>query len=219
MQPISIGATEDRAGQKQETHNTVSPSDLQKHGIHKRYWQISFDDIEQRGVPNTGDIPANYTAVKAYAAGIEDNVQQGLGLILSGNYGTMKTTMAVAILRAWLEAGHNGLLVPMCSLIDNLFTMRERNREEWARYENMLRSVPLLVIDDLGGENTDQKWVLGKVDSIITERYSRMLPVIITTNLSAQELMGTYGGRLLDRLKSTSKLLVFKSQSQRSYGT
>jgi DNA replication protein DnaC len=42
-----------------------------------------------------------------------------------------------------------------------------------------------------------------------------MLPVIATTNLSKSELMGTYSGRIMDRLRSTSKILVFKGHSQR----
>lgn len=66
-----------------------------------------------------------------------------------------------------------------------------------------------------GGENTDQSWVLAKVDSIITERYNKMLPIIVTTNLSKEELMGTYSGRIVDRLRNTSKYLAFHGASQR----
>lgn len=128
----------------------------------------------------------------------------------------MKTTIAVAVLRAWIDGGHLlTRLVPMCSLIDNLYTMRALNKEEWARYESRIRSTPLLVLDDLGGENTDQSWVLAKVDSIITERYNKCLPIIITTNLSKDELMGTYSGRIVDRLRNTSKYLAFHGASQR----
>jgi DNA replication protein DnaC len=127
----------------------------------------------------------------------------------------MKTTMAVAILRKWLDTEHHGLLVPMCSVIDNLFTLRTTNREEWAKYEYRLRSTPLLILDDLGGEETDKSWVLAKVDSIITERYNKMLSTIITTNLTQKELAGTYSGRIMDRLRNTSKYLGFNEKSQR----
>jgi len=113
------------------------------------------------------------------------------------------------------ETDHCGLIVPMCSLIDNLFTLRATNREEWAKYEQRLRSTPLLVLDDLGGEETEKSWVLAKVDSIITERYNKMLSVIITTNLTQDELAGTYSGRIMDRLRNTSKYLGFDERSQR----
>jgi DNA replication protein DnaC len=123
--------------------------------------------------------------------------------------------MAIAILRQWLDTGHYGLIVPMCSLMDNLYTLRSTNREEWAKYEFRLRSTPLLILDDLGGEETDKSWVSAKVDSIITERYNKMLPVIITTNLTQEELTGTYSGRVIDRLRNTSAYLTFDEKSQR----
>ncbi len=190
--------------------------ELENAGIMKRYRNVTFENIEKRGLPDNEDIRKNYEVVKEYATkNLEWNLEHGFGLILAGNYGTMKTTMAVAVLQQWIKDGHNGLLVPMCSLIDNLYTMRSLNREEWAKYEMRIRSTPLLIIDDLGSENTDQSWVLSKVDSIITERYNKMLPIIVTTNLSKGELEGTYSGRIMDRLRNISQYLVFNSESQR----
>ena len=57
--------------------------------------------------------------------------------------------------------------------------------------------------------------MLAKVDSILTDRYNRLRPTIITTNLTRDELEGTYSGRILDRLKSTARLLVFQGASER----
>lgn len=188
---------------------------LEYAGIYRRYQGVTFDAIEKRGVPISQNIRGNYSRVKEYAANIEYQIEHGFGLILAGRYGTMKTTMAIAILRQWLDAGHYGLIVPMCSLMDNLYTLRTTNREEWAKYELRLRSTPLLILDDLGGEETDKSWVSAKVDSIITERYNKMLPVIITTNLTQQELTGTYSGRVIDRLRNTSAYLTFDEKSQR----
>ena len=189
---------------------------LELAGINKRYQGITFESIERRGLPPDYDIRRNYKAVRAYAEDIQQNVRRGYGLILAGNYGTLKTTMAVAVMRHWMSVQNGGcLMVPMCSLIDNLFTMRALSKEEWARYERRIRSTPLLVLDDLGGENIDQCWVLSKVDSIITERYNKMLPIIVTTNLSKEELAGTYSGRIMDRLRNTSQCLIFSGASQR----
>lgn len=183
-------------------------------GIYKRYQAVTFENIEKRGIPDNANIRENYEAIKKYAADLEDNIKRGYGLILSGHYGTMKTTMAVAVLRQWIDSGHNGLIVPMCSLMDNLYTMRIMNREEFAKYDKRIRSTPLLVIDDLGGEN-NEAWILSKIDSIITERYNKMLPVIITTNLTRKELEGTYSARVMDRLRNTSNYLAFNADSQR----
>ena len=188
---------------------------LEYAGIYKRYQGVTVEAIEKRGLPSSENIVNNWERVKEYIATLDFQISHGYGLILAGQYGTMKTTMAVAILRKWIDTDHNGLLVPMCSVIDNLFTLRTTNREEWAKYEYRLRSTPLLILDDLGGEETDKSWVLAKVDSIITERYNKMLSTIITTNLTQAELAGTYSGRIMDRLRNTSKYLSFNEKSQR----
>ena len=115
--------------------------ELENAGIMKRYRNVTFENIEKRGLPDNEDIRKNYKVVKEYATrNLEWNLEYGFGLILAGNYGTMKTTMAVAVLQQWIKDGHSGLLVPMCSLIDNLYTMRSLNREEWAKYEKIVNA-------------------------------------------------------------------------------
>lgn len=213
-QSAGNGSMRNPAGIEREKQKHIEA--LENAGIYRRYQDTTFESIERWGLPDDWNIRRNYREVKAYAEDIRHNVAHGYGLILAGNYGTLKTTMAVAVLRHWLSAKQGGgLLVPMCSLVDNLFTMRALNREEWARYERRIRSTPLLVLDDLGSEDTDQGWVISKVDSIITERYNKMLPIIVTTNLSKAELAGTYSGRIMDRLRNTSQCLVFTGASQR----
>ena len=202
-------------GPKKPEAGNLTPEDLEKAGIFKRFQSVTFDSIEQRGLPRDEELRHNYGMVKTYAASLDENIANGTGLLLAGNFGTLKSSMAVAVLRYHLERGKAGLFVPMCSLIDNLFTMQKLNKEEWAKYEYKIRNTPLLVLDDLGSENTDQGWILAKVDSIITERYNKMRPIIITTNLSKADLKGTYSGRLFDRLRSTSKCIVFRGESQR----
>lgn len=198
----------------------LTPKELESHGIMRRFETTTFGVIEARGVPDS--IAAQYEQVKRYAEDLKRNIAIGKGLILCGPYGTMKTTLAIAILRKHLEYSNSGLFVPMCSLIDDLYTRRARSIEDWANYEQRIRTTKLLVLDDIGAENTDQSWILSKVDSIITERYNRMRPVIITSNLlpfstdkNERTLKNTYGGRVFDRLRSTSELIIFSGKSLR----
>ncbi|MDU4960179.1 MAG: ATP-binding protein [Sporomusaceae bacterium] len=159
-----------------------------------------------------------YAQVREYADGLRENVEAGIGLILKGPVGTMKTSLAVAVLQRHIQQGGSGLFVPMASMLDNLFTMKERNREEWLRYEERIRGTSILILDDLGAEY-HQEWVLSKVDSIITDRYNRMRPIIVTTNLSQAGLKGKYAERIIDRLKATSKVVNFKGESLREAAT
>lgn len=187
--------------------------ELERRGIYKRFQDVTFAGILQRGLPQ--EYEGIYRQVKSYADNLPQNIEKGKGLVLKGGCGTLKTTFAAAVLRHHIDNGGSGLFVPMAALIDNLFSMRDRNKDEWIRYEMTIRGTQLLILDDLGAENTDQKWVLCKIDSIITERYNKMLPVIVTTNLSASELLGTYSGRIYDRLRSVSEIITFTGKSLR----
>lgn len=188
----------------------IKDKELLRAGIFERFKNVSFQTISV-----DDDIRENAEMIYRYAQNIDNYIAKGKGLILSGSYGTMKTTLAVCVLRKFIEQGGSGLFIPMCSIMDNLYSMRARSLEEWGRFETRLRETKLLVIDDLGGEDVSAPWVLPKVNSIITERYNRKKPVIITTNMTKDELLDTYSGRIIDRLKSTNFYIVFNAKSKR----
>ena len=185
---------------------------LEKCGIATRYRECTFATIEAYGVPPAAQ--NHFQTMKEYAADIEGHLQTGTGLILRGRVGTMKTTLAVAVLQAVLALGKTGFLITMPSLLDTIFTMKEKNTDEWLAFETNLRQTPLLVLDDLGAEYASA-WVLNKVDAIITERYNRRRSMIITTNLTSDQMRNTYTERLIDRLRSTCQVLTFAGQSLR----
>lgn len=188
----------------------IKEKELLQAGIFERFKNVSFQTIKV-----DDDIKENAEMIYRYAKKVDKYVAEGKGLILSGSYGTMKTTLAVCVLRKFIEQGGSGLFIPMCSIMDNLYSMRARSLEEWYRFETKLRETKLLVIDDLGGEDTSAPWVLPKVNSIITERYNRKKPIIITTNMTKNELVNTYSGRIIDRLKSTNFYIAFNAKSKR----
>jgi DNA replication protein DnaC len=183
---------------------------LEGAGIMERFQSIKFENV----VP-TEDIKENANMVLNYANNIEQHIANGEGLILSGSYGTMKTTLAICVLRKYLEQGGRGLFVPMCSMMDSLYSMKIRNTEEWMNYETRLRTTSLLIVDDLGSEDVSAPWVLSKVNSIITERYNRKKSIIVTTNLTKEELAKTYAGRIIDRLRSTNYYISFTGKTKR----
>ena len=183
---------------------------LESAGIMERFHSIKFENV----VP-TEDIKENANMVLNYANNIEQHIANGEGLILSGSYGTMKTTLAICVLRKYLEQGGRGLFVPMCSMMDSLYSMKIRNTEEWMNYETRLRTTSLLIVDDLGSEDVSAPWVLSKVNSIITERYNRKKSIIVTTNLTKEELAKTYAGRIIDRLRSTNYYISFTGKTKR----
>lgn len=131
--------------------------------------------------------------------------------MLVGPVGTMKTTMAIAVLREYIESCDAGFFIPMVSLLDNLNQARERQDNS---LETRIRQTPLLVLDDLGAEY-DHTWVQAKVDAIITERYNRMRATIITSNLDARDILDRYQQRIFDRLRATNLYVKFEGKSLR----
>ena len=117
-------------------------------------------------------------------------------------------------LQEGLKAGVSGMFLTMPSLLDTLFTLKDTNREEWARFEDRLRNVGILLLDDLGAEHSEG-WVHTKIDAIVSERYNRMKPIIITSNLTSERLAKTYAARIFDRIRHTSEVVRFAGESLR----
>ena len=176
---------------------------------------VTMDSIREKGLPKNGSIRKNWAHICKYVEHLPEHLREGRGLILAGPCGTMKTSLAVSVLRYHLDAGGSGMMIPMCSLIDKLYTLRARDMAEAQGFEDRIRTTRLLVIDDLGTENNQQSWIMSKIDSIISDRHDGKRATIITTNYNEDDLSQTYGGRLLDRLKSKCFYLPFVGRSER----
>jgi DNA replication protein DnaC len=183
---------------------------IEKAGINRRYHGANFHRL--RPTRNEDE----YAKALEYCANLEANIAAGRGMILRGPVGTGKTTLGVAVLQEAIMQGKGVMFVPTASLLDNIFTLKATNIEEWARYEDRLRKAGLLLLDDLGTEtDKSEGWVITKLDAIISERYNRMLPVLITTNLTSDGIRSKYAERIIDRLKETSLVLNFVGESMR----
>lgn len=201
---VQIGATSRQAGM-------MSKYDmLEQHGIYRRFWDTTAENIDRRGVPD--NVKRQWWSVRAFIATLPEHIRDGEGLILSGGVGTMKTTMAIAILRELIDKKGQGYFIPMASLLDTINSMRERHDASLQAFDHKLRTTSLLVLDDLGAEY-DHTWVQCKVDAIVNERYNRMRSTIVTTNLSAQDIRDRYQLRIFDRLRATNQLITFTGKS------
>lgn len=155
-----------------------------------------------RGFDQLHDIdPAVVKVVRQYSEDVDARLDAGEGLWLMGSIGTGKTTLAMLVSKAALQAGRS---VAIYSLPDLLREIRRTfGGEAWAQshgeFFQRLVSVDLLHIDDLGAEKTSE-WVLEELYSLINRRYEDQRAVVVTTNLLQDQLEDQISARTVSRL-------------------
>lgn len=178
-----------------------------KSGVPKRFASMSLANFMKR--------PGTETAIKkatAYAETFElGKTTRGLWLV--GGFGCGKTALALAVGRAIVEKTlAHAAFWPVDKLLsaekatygrepsDILKTLGYWPGETGATtpVEHAMRA-EVLILDDLAQVEPSSHEVK-LLSELIDERYRRELPVIVTTNLKAQELAERIGGRSVSRL-------------------
>ena len=183
-------------------------------GIPKRYYGLTIAWLKQNGTFPKENQGA-YHIVNDYRQHLEQNLSTGKGLILRGPAGTGKTSLGVCLLKEALEIGRGCLMISMPNLLDNMLALSKGDSVAFMNYEQKLRNIPLLLLDDFGAEYSKSEWVAAKVESIIIDRYNRMRPIILTTNYSDSWVEGNYSQRIYDRLRGEYQEAIFISGSHR----
>jgi DNA replication protein DnaC len=162
----------------------------------RRYEGVSFD---RPPLPEIARVaPDQIRAVKRYVRGVAENLDAGRGLWLWGDVGTGKTTLAMLVSKAALEADRS---VAIYSLPRLLSLLRGSLESPGGLIDliDRLTAVDLLHIDDLGAENQTD-WVLEQLYSIVNARYEAERAIVATTNLKPDELGERLGERTVSRL-------------------
>lgn len=183
-------------------------------GIPKRYYDMSFEYLKQHGTFPKENKEA-YRTVNEYRQNLEANLNTGKGLILRGPAGTGKTSLGVCLLKEALAIGKGCLMISMPNLLDNMLTLSKGDSVAFMSYEQKLRNIPLLLLDDFGAEYSKSEWVAAKVESIIIDRYNRMRSIILTTNYSEGWTKDHYSQRIYDRLRGEYQEAIFMGASHR----
>jgi len=167
-------------------------------GVGKRYLSCSFETFK------------GADKVKAVCKAL---VEKPESIVLTGDTGSGKTHLAVAILRESVKAGKviNSKGAIFTTVPDLLLSIRsgfgnssgfEQSEEDFV---NEYAKTPFLILDDLGAEKSTE-WATATLSAIIDKRYRELLPTVYTTNLTLDEISNQLSRRISSRM-SEAKII------------
>ena len=136
-----------------------------------------------------------------YVSNWEEMKANASGLLIWGDVGTGKSFFAGCIANALLEKGVPVLMTNFSRILNTLTGMHFEDRNQFI---HSLNRYSLLIIDDLGIERNSD-FALEQVFNVIDSRYRSGKPLIVTTNLTLDDLRNpedTAHSRIYDRLLS-----------------
>ena len=152
-------------------------------------WTFENDDMKNAKITSI---------MKNYVKNFLEFKQSGRGLLLYGSVGSGKTYFAAAIANALIDEGYRAFMTNFAKIINQVQSTFEKRQE----IIDSLNKYELLILDDLGAERNSE-FMTEQVFNIIDNRYRSGLPMIITTNLTAEDLkkpQDTEHSRIYDRI-------------------
>lgn len=166
-------------------------------------WTFANDDMENEQITK---------AMKRYVENFPELKKQGKGLLLYGNIGRGKTYAACEVANALIDKGYSVLVTNFARIVNTLQGTFEKQE-----YIDSLNDFSLLVIDDLSAER-DTAYMKEQIFQVVDARYRANLPMIITTNLSLEDIKRASDleySRIYDRIIEKCFPIEVKGQNRR----
>lgn len=139
-----------------------------------------------------------------YVANWQDVSRKGSWLVFSGQPGTGKSHLAIAILQALLPA-HVGRYMTCMELVQAIRgAWRKGSEVSEADVVAEMASVPLLVLDEIGMQNGTDSEMLHLFD-VLDKRYRDLMPTILLTNQNREGFRQFVGERVYDRMTECAR--------------
>lgn len=161
----------------------------------------------------TADNKRNLRLCRRYAEHFDEMLEKNQGLLFYGGVGTGKTFAAACIANSLLGRRVSVVMTSFVKLLETMQGFKEDDDKLIAR----LNQARLLIIDDLGAERSTD-FALEKVYNIVDSRYRAKLPMILTTNLTLEEMKETVDiryARIYDRIFELCYPMQFTGKSWR----
>lgn len=171
------------------------------------------DDLLSRGVPelylgaclNNWEVRHSYDGYALSRARDFAKGHKGFFVLASETFGNGKTHLAIAIMRQFYLRGFASRFITQG---EALLALRKQYRDREAEdIIGALKDVAFLVVDDVGVSvgGRDEKPALYE---ILSDRYVRQRPTVLTTNMRPDEVVSIVGEGMASRLRESTTAWV-----------
>lgn len=186
-------------------------------GIGRRFERCELDNYE----PVTPDAAANREACLCYANSWPEYLAAGTSMAMIGRCGTGKNHLAVGLAKKIIRDHQASVLFTDVMQISRAVKSTWRANAERTETDVLadFTSPDLLIIDELGAQlgNLSELAIL---QELVNARYESMLPTIVISNLTLEQLRQGVGDRIVDRVTDGgNNRLVFDWPSYRGKGS
>ena len=176
----------------------------------EKYRQADIDRMKDAGFQDSamknwtfenddGKNPYVISIAKKFVENFEEMKVKRKGLLLFGGVGVGKTYASACIANALIEKGYPCMVTNFPRLIRTMEDLRQGRQD----FLDNLNDYQLLVIDDLATERNTE-YMQEFVFQIIDARQQSGLPLIVTTNLTSEELKNPQN---IDKKRIYSRLM------------
>lgn len=195
----------------------IAENKLKASGISEEFREKRFENFDYERSIETMQA---YAKAKSYSKNFDGiRVARKNSTLLSGQVGSGKTHLAMAIANMLLDNSIGVIYMPYRSSITNL-KQSITDEENYQREINMYKNAEVLLIDDLfKGRITESDTNI--MYEIIDYRYFKNLPIIVTTEKSVDDLLEideAVGSRIYEMSKDYVVSIKGSELNYRVYG-
>lgn len=175
-----------------------------------------FSDSETNGLSPKSNMKNILSHVRYFIDEYKEATTKSM--LFTGNTGVGKTFLSTCIAKKIIEKGA-GVLYMSAPKIAELLEEYKFNRSSLS-FDNeskvhLMKKIDLLIIDDLGTE-FKTGYTLNAIYDLINDRLINNKKMIISTNLSMEEIKDTYSERLFSRFLGEFTILEFIGEDLRT---
>jgi DNA replication protein DnaC len=160
----------------------LTVEDYHSMNLSRKFWDASYNDIPEGQHKNI---------VEKYLRNLDENVRKGYGLLLFGNNGVGKTSIAAVILKECRRRGYRCFFGRSAELLD-AFENKISYTEGISVWDRCVQ-VDALVIDDFGHEkNLFGGREMAIWERLLRERSDNFMATFLTMNMHMDEFKERY---------------------------